>query len=76
MENSKKIESVETVYTLTNTTRNGIQQVLTPVGWRSREVIYLQSLEKSTFSFEDAHAKKAELNKDLRDGCKCIVNIG
>lgn len=54
------------MFTITRTTQNGIQEVLTEKGFRSREVIERDSLEKLTFNKEDGSKRVKELKDDCR----------
>lgn len=54
------------MFTITKSTQSGIQEVLTENGFRSREVVKRDQLEKLWFSREEGTKKILELRKLCR----------
>ena len=54
------------MFTITKSTQNGIQEVLTENGFRTREVVKRDQLEKLLFTREEGMKKILELRKLCR----------
>ena len=57
------------MFTITKSTQKGIQEVLTENGFRSREIVKRDQLEKLWFTKEEGTKKVSELRKLCRLTC-------